>query len=67
MEHWEISKPNMLLIGNYLDQETITQVEELLKDYKDLFLNNFEDMKGITRSLEKMKIQLKLGAKPMKK
>jgi hypothetical protein len=42
-------------------------VVDLLKEYEDLFPWSFLEMKGITRSLGAMKIQLKLNAKLVKR
>jgi hypothetical protein len=46
----------MAIIGDYWDQETITQVVDLLKEYEDLFPISFLEMKGIARSFSAMKI-----------
>jgi len=59
--------PKMVVIGNYWDKETVTQVVDLLKEYEDIFPRRFLEMKGITRSLWDMKFQLKPDAKPMKR
>jgi hypothetical protein len=58
--------PKMAIIGDYWDQEMVTQVVDLLKEYEDLFPRSFSEMKGIVRSLDAMKIQLNLDAKPSK-
>jgi hypothetical protein len=55
--------PKMAIIGDYWDQEIVTQVVDLLKEYEDLFPRSFLEMKGIAGSLREMKIQLKLDAK----
>jgi len=57
----------MAIIGDYWDQETITQVVYLLKEYEDMFPRSFQDMNGIAGSLGEMKIELKEGAKPVRK
>ena len=41
----------MAIIGDYWDQETITQVVYLLKEYEDMFPRSFQDMNGIAGSL----------------
>jgi hypothetical protein len=45
--------PKMAIIGDYWDQEIVTQVVDLLKEYEDLFPRSFLEMKGIVGSLEK--------------
>jgi len=57
----------MAIIVNYWGRETMTQVVDLLKEYEDLFMRKLYEMKGITRSLGEMKIQLKLNIKLVKK
>ena len=57
----------MATVGYYWDEETVSQVVDLLKEYKDIFPNKFLEMKGITRDLGEMKIQLKLDMKPVKR
>jgi hypothetical protein len=46
----------MAIIGDYLDQEMVTQVVDLVKDYEYLFPKRFSKMKWIARSLGAMKI-----------
>jgi hypothetical protein len=58
--------PKMAIIGDCWDNEMVTQVVYLLKEYEDLFPQSFSKMKGISRSLGSMKIQLKPNSKPVK-
>lgn len=46
----------MPIVGDYWDEETISQVVELLKEYKDIFPSVFLAMKGIAGDLREMKI-----------
>ena len=57
----------MATIGDYWDEETISQVVDLLKEYQDIFPTSFSKMKGIAWELGEMHIQLKPDAKPVKK
>lgn len=59
-------QPKFTNIGGYWDEDTMDKVAELLREYQDLFLTNFYDLKGIVGDLGVMKIILKLVAKPMK-
>jgi hypothetical protein len=43
--------PKMVIIRDYWDKETVTQVIDLLKEYEDLFPQSFSEMKGIAGSL----------------
>lgn len=45
----------------------VIEIVALLHKYVDLFLQSFTEMKGMDGELEEMKIQLKLGARPIKK
>ena len=58
--------PKLDIIGYYWDEETISQIVDLLKEYQDLFPNSFSEMKGIERELGEMKIPLKSDVKPVK-
>lgn len=57
--------PKFATIGDYWDEETLTQVVDLLREYQDLFPNTFFEMKGIARELGEMKIPLKLNTNPL--
>jgi hypothetical protein len=52
-------------IGDYLSDETIEKIAELLHEYQDLFPMTFSKMKRIIGDLGEMKMPLKPGAKPM--
>jgi hypothetical protein len=57
----------MVIIGDSCDQEIVTQVIDLLKEYEDLFPRSFSKMKGIVGSLWEMKIQLNRDVNLVKK
>lgn len=46
----------MAIIGDYWDDEIVRQVADLLKEYQDIFLTTFLEMKGIAGELGEMKI-----------
>jgi hypothetical protein len=51
--------PKFAHIGDYWNDETIEKVEDLLREYQDLFPTTFSEMKGIAGDLGEMKIPLK--------
>lgn len=58
--------PKFTSIGDYLDEETVGKVADLLRRYHDLFPKNITEMKGIAGELGEMKIPLKPDVKPIK-
>ena len=60
------AEPKFAKIGDYWDDETVDKVSELLREYQDLFLTKFSDLKWIIGDLSIMKITLKPDAKPVK-
>ena len=57
---------NFANIGDWWDNTTVDKVVELLREYQNLFLTKFKDLKRIIRYLGVMKIMLKLDSKPVK-
>ena len=53
-------------IGDYWDDEMVSNITDLLHEFQDLFPTNFSEMKGIVDDLGEMKIPLKPNAKPIK-
>jgi len=43
-------------IGDYCDDATVDKIDELLREYQDLFPTNFSNLKGIIGDLGVMKI-----------
>ena len=62
-----LENPKFTNIGDYWDEETVTNITDLLHEYQDLFPTNFSEMKGIVGDLGEMKIPLRPDAKPSKK
>ena len=58
--------PKFSNIGDYWDEETVTNITDLLHEYQDLFPTNFLEMKGIVGDLGEMKIPSRPDAKPIK-
>jgi hypothetical protein len=58
--------PKMASIGDYWDEQTMTEIQALLWEYEDLFPKIFSEIKGIKGDLGEMKIELKHDAKPVK-
>jgi len=58
--------PKFANVGDYWDDETVSKITELLREYQELFPTKFSEMKGIIGDLEVMKIPLKPDAKPCK-
>jgi hypothetical protein len=55
--------PKFAQICNYLNDETVEKIVDLLHEYHDLFPTTFLEMKGIAGELGEMKIPLKPDAK----
>ena len=58
--------PKFSNIGDYLDEETVTKIIDLMHEYQYLFPIKFLEMKGIVGDLGEMKIPLRSDAKPNK-
>jgi len=59
-------KPKFVNIGDYWNDEIVEKIEELLREYQDLFPTTFSEMKGIDGELEEMEISLKEDAKKIR-
>jgi len=59
-------QPKFAKIGGYWDEETVSKITELLKEYQEIFPTKFSEMKGIVGALGVMRIPLKVDAKPCK-
>lgn len=53
-------------MGDYWDDETVSKITELPREYQELFPTKFSEMKGIIGDLGVMKIPLKPDARPCK-
>jgi hypothetical protein len=58
--------PKIAQIGNYWNDEIVEKIADLLREYRDLFLITFLEMKRITCELGEMKIPLEPDAKPLR-
>jgi hypothetical protein len=56
----------MTSIGDYWDEQTMTEIQGLLQEYEDLIHKGFLELKGIKRDLGETNIDLKPEAKPFK-
>ena len=45
-------KPKNAIIGDYLNEEMVNKVTQLLHEYQDLFLTKFSEIKGIIEAVE---------------
>jgi hypothetical protein len=52
----------MDFVGDYWDEQIMSGIEALLKEYEDLFLRSFTEIKGIKGNLGEVKIELKSDA-----
>jgi hypothetical protein len=53
-------------VGDYWDDVTISEITELLHEYKDLFPTKFTNMNGIKGTMAEMKIPLRPYSRPIK-
>jgi hypothetical protein len=61
-----VENPKMASIGDYLDEQTVESITELLREYNDLFPKKFTEMKGIVGDLGEMKIPIRAEARPIR-
>jgi hypothetical protein len=54
------------MVGDYWDEKNIQEIHSLLREYEELFPKTFSNLKEIKGSMGKMKIELKLGSKPIR-
>jgi hypothetical protein len=59
-------KPKIAMVGDYWDEKTSQEIHSLLREYEDLFPSTFSELKGIKGVMVEMKIELKLGSKPVR-
>ena len=58
--------PKFANVGDYWDDETVSKITELRREYQELFPTKFSKMKGIIGDLKFMKIPLKPDVNPCK-
>ena len=54
-------------IGNYWNEEETTEIVNLLKEFQDVFVKDYKDLKGLVHEMGEMKIDIKPDAQPVKK
>jgi hypothetical protein len=54
-----VENPKIASIGDYWDEKAMNEVHNLLREYEDLFLKMFSELKGIKGAMGEMKIELK--------
>lgn len=59
-------KPKIALLGDYWDEKTSQEIQSPMREYEDLFLKTFSELKGIKGVMGEMKIELKLGSKSIR-
>jgi hypothetical protein len=50
-------KPKITMVGDYWDEQTIQEIQSLLREYEDLFPKTFLELKGIKGVMGEMKIE----------
>jgi hypothetical protein len=58
---WTTEQPYIDIEGDYWDEKTSQEINSLLREYEDLFLEKFSELKGIKGAMGEMKIELKPG------
>ena len=58
-------QPKFAKIGDYWDEGIVDKVTELLREYQDLFVAKFSNLKGIVWDLGVMKITFKPDVKQL--
>ena len=61
------NRPKMAQIGDYWDDEQTTEIVNLLKEFQDVFAQDYKDLKGLVQEMGEMKIDIKTDARPIKK
>lgn len=59
-------KPRFANVRDYWDEETVSKITGLLREYQEVFPTKFSEMKGIIGDLGVMRIPLKEDVKPCK-
>jgi hypothetical protein len=58
--------PKMASIVDYWDEQTMTEIQALLREYEDMFPKRFSKLKGIKGDLGEMRIDLKIDVNSIK-
>ena len=57
----------MAKIGDYWSEEQTTDIVDLLKEFQDVFSQEYKDLKWLVKEMGEMKIDIKTESKPIKK
>ena len=60
-------QPKMARIGDYWDDDKMAEIVNLLKEFQDVFSQDYKELKGLVQEMGEMKIDIKLDARPIKK
>ena len=57
----------MARIGDYWSEEQTTEIIKLVKEFQDVFAQDYKDLKGLVKEMGEMMIDIKPEARPIKK
>ena len=60
-------RPKMAKIGDYWSEEKTIEIVNLLKNFQDVFSQDYIDIKGLVHEMGEMKIDTKPNVRPVKK
>ena len=60
-------RPKMARIGDYWSEEKTTEIVNLLKEFQDVFAQDYKDIKGLFHEMGEMKIDIKPDFRHVKK
>ena len=61
------NRPKMAKIGDYWSEEQTTEIVNLLKEFQDVFAQDYKDLKGLVVEMGEMNMDIKPDAQPVKK
>ena len=60
-------RPKIAKIRDYWSEEQFVDITNLLKEYRDVFVRDYKDLRGLVQEMGEIKIDLLHDAKPIKK
>ena len=60
-------RPKIAKIGDYWTEAQTTEIVNLLKDFQDVFVADYKDLKGLVHEMGEMKIDINPDVRPVKK
>ena len=54
-------------IGDQWSYQQVAEITNLLKEYRDVFVIDYKELKGLVQEMGEMKINIKPDARPFKK